>query len=195
MAPDLDIDDYPLSGKFQTVEDAVWMPFKCASCGWSNAGNEADGREQRRQFITWNMEVDYYGIIYLCYTCAKEVGQSAGLPTVQQFTNLADEYMTTLSEKSELVIRVDDLENVVRAIPRMSELLNIPDRVDVNLVKEAEKDEPVRSDDSSERESLPAHRETEQAQHSTGRDHKSAMESFAFQGPVHVSESPSSFGV
>lgn len=57
--------------KYTVVDVPYYKPGKCANCGAS----KNDGRK----YIDFGLEVDWYGIVYLCGTCLNDVAKNAGL--------------------------------------------------------------------------------------------------------------------
>lgn len=48
-----------------------FKPSKCANCGSS--------KEDGRKYVSFGLELDWYGVVYLCTLCLKDVAESAGL--------------------------------------------------------------------------------------------------------------------
>lgn len=186
--------DYPIAGKFVTLEDAPWMPNKCASCGHSNVGSSGDDRTTRRQFITWHMEVDFYGVIYLCMLCSRELGQAAGLPTRESYAEVANALGELLIEKSELAVRVNELEAVISAIPSLAKLLSVGGPVD-SEVEPAERTDVPESPAVDGESLASAHRLIESAVDGTERDDPKPNKPVVSERPVHVSKPQLDFGL
>ena len=64
--------------KYQISDVPMYKPSKCANCGSS----KNDGRK----YVDFGLEVDWYGTVFLCGLCLKDVAEAMGL-----FDNLVGE--------------------------------------------------------------------------------------------------------
>lgn len=58
-------------GKYQVTDVPMYKPGKCANCG--SAKNDG------RRYVDFGLEVDWYGTVFLCGLCLKDVAQTMGL--------------------------------------------------------------------------------------------------------------------
>lgn len=79
-------------GKYRVLEVPDVSPGKCGNCGAS----KNDGRK----YVDIGLHIDWYGALYLCTLCLKDIAQTAGL-----FSNLEE-------QKNTLQILVDDGEDL-----------------------------------------------------------------------------------
>lgn len=57
--------------KYQISDVPMFKPAKCANCGSS----KNDGRK----YVDFGLEVDWYGTVFLCGLCLKDVAEAMGL--------------------------------------------------------------------------------------------------------------------
>jgi hypothetical protein len=70
-------------------------PGTCSLCG------SADGND--RKFIDFGKQLDWYGAVYFCSECMREVSEAIGYIPVDNFDRLHDSYR-------ELTVKFDQLE-------------------------------------------------------------------------------------
>lgn len=58
-------------GTFRLVERPDVLPHKCASCG--------SAKEDGRKYADFDLQVDWYGTVFLCTRCLKDIANKAGL--------------------------------------------------------------------------------------------------------------------
>lgn len=63
------------SEKYKLTSSPV-LPGRCVGCGKSASGKE--------EFLDTACSVDYYGAIYFCLNCAKEIGRTLGMDFVDE---------------------------------------------------------------------------------------------------------------
>lgn len=63
------------SDKYKLTSTPV-LPGRCVGCSKSATGKE--------QFLDTTCSVDYYGAIYFCLNCAKEIGRALGMDFVEK---------------------------------------------------------------------------------------------------------------
>lgn len=71
--------------KFSILSVPHFKPSKCANCG--------SCKEDGRSYIDFGLEIEFYGILYLCSLCLKEIALRAGL-----FNDLQDRVITAESK-------------------------------------------------------------------------------------------------
>src|ERR1700754_4694513 len=92
---------YNALSKFQIVQGPLqYQPHNCAGC---SRYQEQDGSEL--EFIEWGFEVDFFGKVYICKSCIRQMAE--------QFNMHGDEeFQTVVMEKSaaELTALNNELE-------------------------------------------------------------------------------------
>lgn len=95
-------------GRFQVLnENQLIAPGKCAGCGGVT----------NRHFIDFGLELDFYGVVYLCLeTCFTEVANQIGFISPQQAVDLQGEMQNLVERNSDLQDKLNALEAVRDAI-------------------------------------------------------------------------------
>jgi hypothetical protein len=57
--------------KYQVDDAPMLKPFKCANCG--------SAKKDGRGYVRFGLEVDWFGIVYLCTECLTDIASNAGL--------------------------------------------------------------------------------------------------------------------
>lgn len=57
--------------KYKILATPYYKPGKCANCGAS--------KDDGRKYIDFGLEVDWYGIVYICGSCLSDVANAVGL--------------------------------------------------------------------------------------------------------------------
>jgi len=68
----MNITNFIAQSRFQVLEQPLSAPAKCAFCG---IGHNDEGR---RLFIDTSLDLDFYGVVYMCSTCLNEIAESLG---------------------------------------------------------------------------------------------------------------------
>lgn len=97
----------PESSKFKVLDQPYSLPSKCSFCG---IGHNEDGK---RQFIDTMLELDYYGVVYICSTCFIEIAKALGFLSPQQYTRVADAGIAAELQNRELKVENDGLRNAI----------------------------------------------------------------------------------
>lgn len=73
---------FALSGRFKLLDAPYASPGKCAVCGYSASGDSEP--DDRRQYLDFGLDIEYYGAIYICTACVNEVavGMGYALPEI-----------------------------------------------------------------------------------------------------------------
>lgn len=82
--------------RFQVLENPPSAPSKCAFCG---IGHNDDGR---RLFIDTSLDLDFYGVVYMCSTCLNEIAESLGYISNDKWDGLKLKLDHTQMENNEL---------------------------------------------------------------------------------------------
>lgn len=91
-----------LLSKFTVSDHPEALPNKCAGCGIGHG-------EPGRRFIDLALDVDYYGVVYLCTICFHEVANILGYASYMQQVSIVDSFhklietCSSLKEENELL--------------------------------------------------------------------------------------------
>jgi len=100
---------FALSGRFQLV-DSPALPGKCACCGYAASGDTEPS--DRRQYVDFGVDIDYYGVVYLCTACIATVATGLGfiLPEI------ADEIKAESEAVKSELIRLNSAVEVINGL-------------------------------------------------------------------------------
>lgn len=98
---------YDPSGKIRIVDQPYVAPSKCVLCG---IGHNEDGK---RHFIDTQTDLDWYGTIYICTTCFKEVANAIGYLSPKQYTEVRDNAVENKAENIGLKVENDSLRTAL----------------------------------------------------------------------------------
>lgn len=70
--------------RYQILNTPVLAPGVCFTCGASDS-------EHGRVYIDFGKQIDWYGAVYLCSECIREVAEAIGFIPVDKFNNLYDD--------------------------------------------------------------------------------------------------------
>jgi hypothetical protein len=76
--------EYSLQGRVKVLDYPYAAPSKCVVCG--------SGPEAGRKFIDFGQQLEFYGAIYYCSDCMREVAMCVGFYPVAEFEKLEDMY-------------------------------------------------------------------------------------------------------
>lgn len=106
----------PLTSRFQIVERPYAHPGKCAVCGSTD-----------RPSVDFGLDVEDYGVVYLCLVCLSEVGQIIGLVPEQRVRDAeieAGQSITAWLNQRELkVITNEQLDLLTAGVTSLSTAL------------------------------------------------------------------------
>jgi len=117
--------------RITVIARPLTLPGCCAICGYSgtNAGDPGDVRV----FIDWQLDLEYYGRVYICSTCLLQASESLGWLGVKQAEELREK---VASQESELIVLREQNE---RLRASLASLLGQSDNPDISvLVSDAE---------------------------------------------------------
>jgi copper chaperone CopZ len=92
------------------VEDRpIHSPAKCGRCG--------SVRYDGRKYVQFGMDIEFYGIVYLCSHCVREIYKAVfngndGLPVAQLESDLADALQTIELQQTLLNTREEQIETL-----------------------------------------------------------------------------------
>lgn len=132
--------------KYRILDIPDFKPGKCANCGAS----KNDGRK----YIDFQLEIDWYGIVYLCGTCMKDTANALGLfDDIRHDLDVTRQELLKALENNE---RIDSLNaTVVKTADELKELYGelssrqhsiesySGDRTDVKPDAPAEVEQPI----------------------------------------------------
>jgi hypothetical protein len=98
--------------KYRIMAMPDFKPSKCANCG----SCKADGRK----YIDFGLEIDWYGIVYLCGLCLTDIADKMGL--FDQLKNHIDEALTEVQHIESLKAQGVELhETLTRKIEELND--------------------------------------------------------------------------
>jgi len=105
--------------RISLIPRPLTLPGCCAICGYvgTNVGNEGDVRV----FIDWQLDVEFYGRVYLCSDCLLQASVALGWLGVKQ----AEELRAKVSEQESELIVLREQNERLRA--SLASLLGQPD--------------------------------------------------------------------
>lgn len=89
--------------KYNIQDVPKFKPGKCANCG----GTKNDGRK----YIDFSLEIDWYGIVYLCTLCLMDVAVAAGL-----FDELKNKIDVLENRNAELLSKIVNEEEITKRV-------------------------------------------------------------------------------
>lgn len=94
--------------KYRILAVPMFKPGKCGNCGAS----KNDGR----QYIDFGLEVDWYGTVYLCTDCLKDIAVNAGL-----FKEQEEKMLALMVENERLIALKEQGENLHETVTKTFE--------------------------------------------------------------------------
>lgn len=85
--------------RLQVIARPLTLPGVCAVCGYAgtNAGDDAD----KRVFLDFQLDVDFYGRVYFCSTCLRQAANALSWLSLDQSEKLTNKIAT---QESELIV-------------------------------------------------------------------------------------------
>jgi len=96
-------------GRWVEVEGMKLKPYCCVACGSTPQGE--DGPEPA--YFCEAVDINWGDSLYLCYSCARIVGQLRGLVDVEEFHELDVKYTKLKTDYEEMMTRYEELEGRV----------------------------------------------------------------------------------
>lgn len=84
------------TSKFKVVDQPYALPSKCSFCG---IGHNEDGK---RVFIDTTLDLDWYGVVYICSTCFIQVAQALGFIAPEAWEKVVESSTNSLIENEQL---------------------------------------------------------------------------------------------
>lgn len=98
------------TSKFKIVDQPYALPSKCAFCG---IGHNEDGK---RVFIDTTLDLDWYGVVYICSTCFIQVAQALGFIAPEAWEKVVESSTNSLIENEQLKGENEGLRVAVSAL-------------------------------------------------------------------------------
>lgn len=115
MTETVSITEEPQS-KFQFfTEPLQTLPHKCAGCS-RYSSNDPDNP---LRFVSWNLDVEFYGVIYICVDCLRQMAERMGYMEPKNVKSL-------IAKKSQLI---QDVSNLLNENMELRNALGIVERV------------------------------------------------------------------
>lgn len=90
-----------VSGRFHVLDQPYSAPSKCAFCG---LGHNNDGEVR---FIDTTLDLDFYGVVYICSNCLNEIAESLGYISNDKWIGLKYE-REAIHDENEIVRAEND---------------------------------------------------------------------------------------
>ncbi len=96
-----------LSGRWQITKSPTASPGCCIICGKA---------EHPEGFVDGRMDFEFYGSVYFCFDCAREIGRVAGCLDIAQTANLKGQVENLLNQNKEYLTELDTMRGLQSAI-------------------------------------------------------------------------------
>lgn len=90
------------------LDKPINAPGQCCLCG--SAG------DNKRKFIDFGKQLDWYGAVYFCTICIAEVALASGFLPVVEFDKLHDTYRELLIKYNSLKTEHETVDNAIRSV-------------------------------------------------------------------------------
>jgi hypothetical protein len=94
--------------RIQVLDNPILAPGVCALCGSSGDG--------QRKFIDFGKQLDWFGAVYLCTECIREVAEASGYIPVASFDQLHTEYRELQIKCDQLVAKYKPFEEAIEHV-------------------------------------------------------------------------------
>jgi hypothetical protein len=99
-----------VTGRFHVLDQPYAAPSKCAFCG---LGHSQDGKVS---FIDTTLDLDFYGVVYICSTCLTEIAASLDYVSPQYWKTLKESYDQIYDENDRLAAENAGLRDAVNIL-------------------------------------------------------------------------------
>lgn len=99
-----------VSGRFKLLDQPYALPSKCAFC---SLGHNQDGKVS---FIDTTLDLDFYGVVYICSNCLTEISKSLGYIPPKDYMELRQSYQDIYDENDRLVAENSGLRDAVNIL-------------------------------------------------------------------------------
>lgn len=106
------IPEFSAQSKFQKIPGPLQqLPHKCAAC--YRYDNPDPDREGHLDFVTWNQDIEYYGVVFVCTDCLREIVNQLGWATEDQVKKAQEWILSLQAEVHKLTMENVNLRNAV----------------------------------------------------------------------------------
>lgn len=100
-------------GKYRVLATPDVSPGKCANCGAS--------KDDGRGYADFGLQVDWYGAVFLCGYCLRDVATAVGL--FKEYLDKIDSYQAQVVSLQNLIMQADSMHNyIVETLKKFEEL-------------------------------------------------------------------------
>lgn len=99
-----------VSGRFKVLDQPYSLPSKCAFC---SLGHNQNGTVS---FIDTTLDLDFYGVVYICSTCLTEIAASLGYISPDAWEKIVEDSTNSLIRCERLQAENDGLRNAVNIL-------------------------------------------------------------------------------
>jgi hypothetical protein len=94
--------------RVRVLDNPILAPGQCCLCGSAGDG--------KRKFIDFGKQLDWYGAVYFCTECVREVAEASGFIPVASFDKLHDSYRELDIKYKQLEARYEVVDNAIRTV-------------------------------------------------------------------------------
>ena len=94
-----------MSSRVTLLDSPVAAPGVCALCGSAN-----------KPVVDFGKQLDWYGAVYFCQDCIREVSEVIGFVPIEPFQKLNEEYRKLIVENDRLVSQIQKLKETLSAL-------------------------------------------------------------------------------
>lgn len=99
-----------VSGRFKVLNQPYALPSKCAFC---SLGHNQDGKVS---FIDTTLDLDFYGVVYICSNCLTEIAKSLGFIPPEGWQKIVEDSTNSLIENDRLRAENNGLRDAVNIL-------------------------------------------------------------------------------
>lgn len=113
--------------RVQVIKTPIASPGTCVLCGTSG--------DEKRTFIDFGKQLDWYGAIYFCNECIREVSLAIGYIPVDGFDQLHNDYRKLSIEYDQLVERYKVVKGAMGSLLADSDVVDDSSISDISSVE------------------------------------------------------------
>lgn len=121
------------SAKIQWTQRPMTAPGQCATCG---SGQDKNG------FVDTGLDAEFWGRIFFCYTCTREIGAVFGFIAPEDYEELDGERNLALLNLDKAENRNREFENIVRGLNNVGGFFNFPHIDPPTVVETSTEEQP-----------------------------------------------------
>lgn len=138
--------EYNYQSKFQLVTEPIQcLPHKCAACSRESSFKP----NEPLQFVDWNLEVEFFGKIFICTDCLREMCNQMGYASPQQVIRLESQRNVFADWYNNLKKENEELRNALGSLGVVFDN-PIPELPDLVSIEEPDEDDEVRVGDQDD---------------------------------------------